>query len=163
MTDDLVKRLREPARLLMYAGNEAEALAMAALEAADALERLSQQAEPLTAQQLDALIERHCGGTELTDGEYSSMVMFAASVERAHGIVASQPAQPCSHHSSLAVYSAETGEYLCCELCDCRSARRDAEQREQELLAEGARLREQVALLLSYQKDIEASNGRKAS
>jgi hypothetical protein len=41
---------------------------------------------PLTAQQLDKLIEAHVGSTELADGEYSSMVMFAASIERAHGI-----------------------------------------------------------------------------
>jgi len=62
-----------------------------------ALEQARAASQPLTAQQLDVLIERHCGGTELTDGEYSSMVMFAASVERAHGIgadsAASQPAQ----------------------------------------------------------------------
>ena len=42
--------------------------------------------KPLTSQQLDALIEAHVGGSELTDSEYSSMVMFAAVVERAHGI-----------------------------------------------------------------------------
>jgi hypothetical protein len=42
--------------------------------------------KPLTAQQLDKLIEAHAGGAELTDGEYSAMVMFAAAVERAHGI-----------------------------------------------------------------------------
>ena len=41
---------------------------------------------PLTAQQLDELIEEHVGGAELADGEYSAMVMFAAAVERAHGI-----------------------------------------------------------------------------
>jgi hypothetical protein len=44
------------------------------------------QQEPLTAQQLDALIEGYVGGAELADGEYASMVMFAAAVERAHGI-----------------------------------------------------------------------------
>lgn len=43
-------------------------------------------ANPLTAQQLDKLIEAHVGGNELNDGEYGSMVMFAAAVERAHGI-----------------------------------------------------------------------------
>ncbi len=41
---------------------------------------------PLTAQQLDKLIEAHVGGAELADGEYSAMVLFAAAVERAHGI-----------------------------------------------------------------------------
>lgn len=40
----------------------------------------------LTAQQLDALIQAHVGGSELQDGEYSAMVIFAAAVERAHGI-----------------------------------------------------------------------------
>jgi hypothetical protein len=56
----------------------------------------AQQQEPtvaLTAQQLDALIERHVGGNELNDGEYSSMVIFAAAVERAHGIGTSHDAQ----------------------------------------------------------------------
>lgn len=42
--------------------------------------------KPLTAQQLDKLIEAHVGGAELADSEYSAMVMFAAAVERAHGI-----------------------------------------------------------------------------
>lgn len=42
--------------------------------------------KPLAAQQLDALIERWVGGVELGDGEYGSMVMFAAAVEREHGI-----------------------------------------------------------------------------
>jgi hypothetical protein len=41
---------------------------------------------PLTAQELDKLIEAHVGGAELADGEYCSMVLFAAAVERAHGI-----------------------------------------------------------------------------
>lgn len=40
----------------------------------------------LTAQQLDKMIEAHVGGADLHDGEYSAMVMFAAAVERAHGI-----------------------------------------------------------------------------
>jgi hypothetical protein len=47
---------------------------------------LADQRVPLTAQQLDKLIEAHVGGAELADGEYSSMVMFAAAIERAHGI-----------------------------------------------------------------------------
>lgn len=60
-------------------------------ESAEAeLSRLRAQ-EPLTAQQLDALIEGHVGGSELADGEYSAMVMFAAAVERAHGIYAATP------------------------------------------------------------------------
>jgi hypothetical protein len=50
-----------------------------------------QAPQPLTAQQLDKLIEAHVGGAELADGEYSAMVMFAAAVERAHGIGARAP------------------------------------------------------------------------
>lgn len=50
--------------------------------------------QPLTAQQLDALIESHCGGTEIDDGQYSAMVIFAASVERAHGIGTDHVAPP---------------------------------------------------------------------
>jgi hypothetical protein len=42
--------------------------------------------KPLTAQRLDKLIEAHVGGAEIADGEYSAMVIFAAAVERAHGI-----------------------------------------------------------------------------
>ena len=52
----------------------------------EAAERERCARKPLTAQQLDKLIEAHVGGSELTDGEYSAMVMFAAAVERAHGI-----------------------------------------------------------------------------
>lgn len=53
-------------------------------EAAAERERCARK--PMTAQELDKLIEAHVGGSELADGEYSSMVMFAAAVERAHGI-----------------------------------------------------------------------------
>lgn len=55
-------------------------------EACVAAERERCAKKPLTAQQLDKLIEAHVGGAELKDGEYSAMVMFAAAVERAHGI-----------------------------------------------------------------------------
>lgn len=34
---------------------------------------------------------------------------------------------PCGHPKSLLLVSAETGAPLYCELCDCQSARRDAE------------------------------------
>ena len=47
---------------------------------------------------------------------------------------------PCGHHKSLAINSAETGEFLYCDLCDCRSARNDAERMETELRAELAAL-----------------------
>ena len=40
----------------------------------------------LTAQELDGVIERHVGGSEITDAMYTSMEQFARAVERAHGI-----------------------------------------------------------------------------
>ncbi len=49
----------------------------------------------------------------------------------------------CGHHASLAVVSAETGEFLYCELCDCKSARKDAEHMEESLRAELAALKAQ--------------------
>ena len=70
-------------------GGSAHAVALydeRALDEAVAAERERCARKPLTAQQLDKLIEAHVGGSELTDGEYSAMVMFAAAVERAHGI-----------------------------------------------------------------------------
>lgn len=51
-----------------------------------AIDELLKARTPLTAQGLDNLIEAHVGGAELADGEYSAMVLFAAAVERAHGI-----------------------------------------------------------------------------
>ena len=50
----------------------------------------------------------------------------------------------CEHPASLLLRSAETGEPLYCELCDDKSGRRDAEQREVDLQA---RLAEADALL----------------
>lgn len=64
----------------------AVAIAMAVGAAVEAEVRERCAKKPLTAQQLDNLIEAHVGGAELADGEYSAMVMFAAAVERAHGI-----------------------------------------------------------------------------
>ena len=37
----------------------------------------------LTAQELDGVIERHVGGSEITDDEYASMEQFARAVEKA--------------------------------------------------------------------------------
>lgn len=56
-----------------------------------------------------------------------------------------EPAQPCGHPESLLLKSAETGEPLYCEACDDKSGRRDAEQRETELLAANQALREEIA------------------
>jgi hypothetical protein len=39
--------------------------------------------KPPSAQQLDKLIEAHVGGSELSDGEYSAIVMFAAALKAA--------------------------------------------------------------------------------
>lgn len=52
--------------------------------------------------------------------------------------------QPCGHPVSLLLKSAETGEPLYCEACDDKSARRDAETREVELLAEVRALKDQL-------------------
>jgi len=38
---------------------------------------------PLTAQQLDGVIERHVGGSEITDDVYASMEQFARAIEKA--------------------------------------------------------------------------------
>lgn len=42
--------------------------------------------KPLTAQDLEALIEKWVGGVELSDSEYNSMVEFARTIEHLHGI-----------------------------------------------------------------------------
>lgn len=57
------------------------------------------------------------------------------------------PAQPCGHPASMLLTSAESGEPLYCEACDDKSARRDAEQREQELQTELARVKAELAAL----------------
>jgi len=54
--------------------------------------------------------------------------------------LAAQPATvdghlKCGHHQSLAINSAETGEFLYCDLCDAKSRCRDAEAMEAELRA----------------------------
>jgi hypothetical protein len=41
------------------------------------------QRKPLTAQQIDGVIERHVGGSEITDAMYTSMEQFARAVEKA--------------------------------------------------------------------------------
>ncbi len=42
----------------------------------------------------------------------------------------------CGHHKSLAIISAETGKFLYCDLCDARSAQRDAEEMEAKYAAQ---------------------------
>jgi hypothetical protein len=63
----------------------------------------------------------------------------------ARAALAAQGVQKCGHPLSMLVKSAETGEPLYCEACDDKSARRDAEQREAELLASNAELRAKQA------------------
>jgi hypothetical protein len=53
---------------------------------------------------------------------------------------------PCGHPASLLVSSVES-DYACCELCDTRSRRDDAEQRELELLMERDSLLAKIAIL----------------
>lgn len=83
-----VRPLAQPASATAFQAMEAKNAALAReahawwTAARDAMKPRA----PLTAQQLDKLIEAHVGGAELADGEYSSMVLFAAAVERAHGI-----------------------------------------------------------------------------
>jgi hypothetical protein len=54
----------------------------------------------------------------------------------------------CGHPASLMLVSAETGAPLYCELCDAQSGRRDAEKREQELMAEVDEMRAQLRHLV---------------
>lgn len=49
----------------------------------------------------------------------------------------------CGHPSELAIYSAETGQLLFCDLCDCRSRRNDAEKMEAALTADLAQARQE--------------------
>jgi hypothetical protein len=49
---------------------------------------------------------------------------------------------PCGHPASMLLKSAETGEPLYCEYCDCIQRRNDAEKREMELKAERESYRE---------------------
>jgi len=56
-----------------------------------------------------------------------------AALER--DLAAAQAVLPCGHHNSLMLKSAETGEPLYCELCDCISRRNDAEKMEAEARA----------------------------
>jgi hypothetical protein len=48
---------------------------------------------------------------------------------------------PCGHHHSMMLKSAETGEPLYCELCDCISRRNDFQTERDEARAEAAALR----------------------
>lgn len=55
----------------------------------------------------------------------------------------------CGHPSELAIYSAETGQLLFCDLCDCRSRRNDAEKMEAALTADLAQARQERAAALA--------------
>ena len=62
------------------------------------------------------------------------------TLETLRALLAAQPPTvdghlKCGHHQSLAINSAETGEFLYCDLCDAKSRCRDAEAMEAELRA----------------------------
>ena len=62
------------------------------------------------------------------------------TLETLRALLAAQPPTvdghlKCGHHQSLAINSAETGEFLYCDLCDAKSRCRDAEAIEAELRA----------------------------
>lgn len=66
--------------------------------------------------------------------------MISRSNAALRAALAAQPAPvddhlKCGHHRSLAINSAETGEFLYCDLCDAKSRCRDAETMEEELRA----------------------------
>jgi len=78
----------------------------------------------------------------------TEQTMHAAWRKRAEeaerDLAAAQAVLPCGHHNSLMLKSAETGEPLYCELCDCISRRNDAETMEAEARAEAAAMREAI-------------------
>jgi hypothetical protein len=80
-----------------------------------------------------------CAGTFAGAREFLKDVRVIVSEARA-ALSATSPAPAaasemlnCGHHKTLAVMSAESGDFLYCELCDARSGRADAEAMETEL------------------------------
>lgn len=102
---------------------------------------------------LRALVDE-CGN-DVTPGweERMTQCINSASELLAAAPTEAKPAQPCGHPESLLLKSAETGEPLYCEACDDKSGRRDAEQRETELLAANQALREKIAALSKPAQD----------
>ena len=69
--------------------------------------------------------------------------------------LSAQAVLPCGHHSSLMLKSAETGEDLYCELCDCISRRRDAEMMETQARAECEKLRATLRSVVRYERSFD--------
>lgn len=65
---------------------------------------------------------------------------------------------PCGHHHSMMLKSAETGEPLYCELCDCISRKNDAEMMESEA---AARHRETLTALANTGKKLAAAQAER--
>lgn len=59
---------------------------------------------------------------------YYELQRRVADLEAECGALADPERLPCGHHHSLLLKSAETGEPLYCELCDCMSQRDDANE-----------------------------------
>lgn len=75
----------------------------------------------------------------------------------AAGAAAERATLPCGHPASLMLKSAETGADLYCKLCDAQSARRDAEEMEDELRAKLAEAEETIRNLShALREEIEA-------
>lgn len=58
---------------------------------------------------------------------YYELQRRVADLEAECGALANPETLPCGHHHSLMLKSAETGEPLYCELCDCISRKNDFE------------------------------------
>lgn len=76
-----------------------------------------------------------------------------AEIVKERDLAAAQAVLPCGHHHSLMLESAETGEPLYCELCDCISRRNDAETMEAEARAEAAALRESIQAAVAAERE----------
>jgi hypothetical protein len=66
---------------------------------------------------------------------------------------------PCGHHKSLLLKSAETGLPLYCDLCDARSAQRDAEEMEAKYAAQVEALEAEVARLKAVETLLTPQGG----
>ena len=99
-------------------------------------------------QVLDAVVPISAYGRVGTKDTEQAALQHACEALRV--AMAAQPATvddhlKCGHHRSLAINSAETGEFLYCDLCDAKSRCRDAETMEEELRAALAQKAEPVA------------------
>lgn len=70
-----------------------------------------------------AMLKARDIGVQILASDCEAILLAAASTEL----------MECGHHKSLMLISAETGQPLYCEYCDCISRRNDAEAMESEL------------------------------